>query len=53
MQEVEAAAGIPRSTIDALRAKGKFPQPVVIGVRGIRFRESEIAKWIAGLERAK
>ena len=49
--EVETLTGLSRSTIYREMREGRFPEPVKIG-RAVRWREDEIAAWIASLERA-
>lgn len=46
-REVEARTGLARSTIyDWMRA-GRFPRPVSLGSRAVRWREQDIDQWIA------
>jgi prophage regulatory protein len=45
--EVEARCGIGRSTIYEWMARGLFPQPIRLGVRMVRWRESDIDAWLA------
>ena len=51
-QEVEALCGIARSTIYRLMKEGRFPQPLKIGERAVRWSEAEIVGWLASLPRA-
>ena len=51
-QEVEARCGIARSTIYRLMSEDRFPQPLRIGARAVRWSESEIVGWLASLPRA-
>jgi prophage regulatory protein len=44
--EVESLCGLSRSGIYAAMAEGRFPRPVRIGGRGVRWREAEILAWI-------
>ena len=46
-REVEARTGLARSTIyDWIRA-GRFPRPVSLGSRTVRWQEHDIEQWIA------
>ena len=44
-QEVEREIGLSRSTIHRQVAEGLFPKPIRVGVRSVRWRESDIEKW--------
>lgn len=44
--EVEVRTGLARSTIYAKVADGTFPKPVPIGLRGKRWHDDEVEKWI-------
>ena len=44
-QEVEREIGLSRSTIYRQIAEGLFPKPIRVGVRSVRWRESDIEKW--------
>ena len=50
--EVEARFGIARSTIYRLMRCGKFPEPIKIGPRAVRWRERELEAWLADRPRA-
>jgi predicted DNA-binding transcriptional regulator AlpA len=39
-----------RSTIYAMMARKELPPPCIMNRRGLRWRESDIREWIAGLE---
>ena len=44
--EVEKRVGLTRSSIyDAMR-KGKFPVPLRVGPKAVRWRASEIEAWV-------
>ena len=45
-REVERRTGLSCSTIYKQMAKGKFPRQVKVGTRGVRWIESDIAKWM-------
>ena len=47
--DVVAITGISRSHIHKKIVKGTFPQPVMVGLRGVRFRDSDIDAWIEAL----
>jgi prophage regulatory protein len=44
---VEAATGLPRSTLYQLMSQGKFPKPIQINERSVGWLEHEIAAWQA------
>ncbi|MBC8725282.1 AlpA family phage regulatory protein [Paraburkholderia sp. 31.1] len=46
--EVEQRIGLTGSTIYLKIAQGKFPKPIKVGVAAVRWRESEVNRWIAG-----
>ena len=52
-EEVEARCGIARTTIYRLMREGRFPEPLKVGERAVRWPESEITRWLASLPRAK
>jgi prophage regulatory protein len=52
MQNVTDATGFTRGWIYVLIRKGEFPTPVKVGKRAIRFRQSEVADWIASRRQA-
>lgn len=47
ISEVVVTAGISRSLIYSLIKAGKFPEPIRIGTKCKRWRESEILSWMA------
>lgn len=50
MRQLQAALKIrSRSTIYKMVARNALPPPCVINRRGLRWRESDIRNWIAGL----
>ena len=51
-QEVEDYCQIGRSTIYRLMRLGKFPLPIRIGERAVRWPASEIQEWLAERPRA-
>ena len=48
-RSLERVVSLSRATIWRKVKDGKFPQPVRIGVRGIRWRRADIDQWIASL----
>ena len=52
-REVEARTGISRTTIYRLMREGKFPEPLKVSVKAVRWPESEIEDWMAKNPRAK
>ncbi len=51
-EEVETICGLTRSTIYRLMREEKFPLPLRIGPRAVRWPESEIEIWLASRPRA-
>ena len=51
-REVEARCGIARTTIYRLMRSGLFPEPLRVGVRGVRWPQQEIEDWLAARPRA-
>ncbi len=49
---VEALTGLGRSAIYREMRAGRFPNPLRVGVKSVRWRQSEIAAWIDALPRA-
>jgi prophage regulatory protein len=47
--EVERLVGLSRSTIYQKVAKGTFPAPVKIGSHAVRWRESDLRRWMGEL----
>ena len=45
-REVESRFGLSRTTIYRLMREGRFPEPIRIGDRAVRWREAEIASWL-------
>ena len=50
--EVERRVSLKRSAIYAMMARGSFPRPFRLGPRCVRWRESEIAAWMASRPRS-
>ena len=51
-EEVETICGLTRSTIYRLMREEKFPLPLQIGPRAVRWPASEIESWLAARPRA-
>ena len=51
-REIEDITGLTRSTIYRLMRRGAFPEPRRIGLRAVRWPESEIDRWLADRPRA-
>ena len=52
LREVRTRTALARSTIYRKMREGSFPLPLKIGVRAVRWRESEIETWLAARPRA-
>ena len=50
--EVESRVGLKRSSIYREMRAGRFPLPLKIGARAVRWSEREIEAWLAGRPRA-
>ena len=44
--EVCVRLGVSRATFNRWRAAGSFPQPVHVGPRSPRWRESDLTRWV-------
>lgn len=53
LNQVEEVVGYKKSKIYELVKDGFFPQPVKLGTRAVRWRESAISQWIDSLPLAK
>ena len=51
-EEVQKRCGLARSSIYRLMRQGSFPTPLQVGVRGVRWPESEIEAWLESRPRA-
>lgn len=45
-RQVEAITGLCRSSIYRLMKIGRFPRPVSIGPRAVRWRLSDVTEWV-------
>ena len=52
-REVEKIVGIGRSTIYRLMRAGAFPEPICVGPKAVRWRESEIEAYLVSRKRAR
>ncbi len=52
LAEVRTRTALGRSTIYRKMRDGSFPEPLKIGDRAVRWRESEIEAWLAARPRA-
>ena len=46
-KEVLEVVGLSRDSVFKLRKAGGFPSPVTLGKGALRWRQSEIAAWMA------
>ena len=52
LSEVLSRTALGRSSIYRMMRDGSFPEPLKVGVRPVRWRESEIEGWLAARPRA-
>ena len=52
LNEVQARCGLSRSSVYRLLRNGSFPAPLKVGVRAVRWPESEITAWLASRPRS-
>ncbi len=45
-RQVEARTGLPRSTLYAKIAAGKFPKQIQLGAKSVGWLESEVSAWL-------
>ena len=50
--EVERRCGLGRSALYRAMREGRFPEPLRIGPKSVRWLLSEVEQWIAGLPRS-
>ncbi len=46
LAEVQEMTGLAVSTIYQAMAEGRFPKPLKVGARGVRWRLDEVLAWI-------
>ena len=51
--DVELITGLSRSTVYRLMRRGIFPEPIRVGLRAVRWHQSEIDNYLAQQPRAK
>ena len=52
LSEVQARCGLSRSTVYRQMGERAFPRPLRVGVRAVRWRQSEIESWLSSRPRA-
>ena len=52
LRDVTAATALSRSAVYALMAESRFPKPIRIGTRAVRWFEREVLDFIASRPRA-
>ena len=52
LAEVRTRCGLSRSSLYRKMREGSFPAPLKVGVRAVRWPESEIEAWLATRPRA-
>ncbi len=50
--QVEIRTGLSTTTIYRLMRTGKFPRPIKVSKKAVRWPASEIERWLASLPRA-
>ena len=48
-REVEERYSLSRSTIYAMMSEGRFPRPINVGRRSVRWRLSDLESWLETL----
>jgi predicted DNA-binding transcriptional regulator AlpA len=51
--EVEKRVGLKRQTLYVMMRKGRFPAPLKVGVKAVRWRSSEVEEWLNSRPRAE
>lgn len=49
MAEVAKICGLSKVTLWRMRKEGRFPAPLELGAKTLRWRESAVLAWIEGL----
>ena len=52
LRDVTAMTALSRSAVYALMAESRFPKPIRVGARAVRWVEQEVADFIASRPRA-
>ena len=50
--EVERRVGLGRSALYRAMREGRFPEPLRVGPKSVRWLLSEVEQWITGLPRS-
>ena len=51
-REVESMTGLSRTSIYRLMRLGRFPEPVRVGPKAVRWNEEELVSWLASRPKA-
>ena len=51
-REVESMTGLSRTSIYRLMRLGRFPEPVRVGPKAVRWNEEELEDWLASRPKA-
>ena len=51
-REVESMTGLSRTSIYRLMRLGRFPEPVRVGPKAVRWDEQELVRWLASRPKA-
>jgi prophage regulatory protein len=52
-RDIRAATGLHPATVWRLRAAGKFPAPIRLGIQAIGWRRQDIETWLDSRERGR
>ncbi|AWK86543.1 helix-turn-helix transcriptional regulator [Azospirillum thermophilum] len=44
--EVRMMLGVSRTTLWRMRCAGRFPAPIQMGTRSVRYRRSDVVGWV-------
>ena len=53
LDEVLGVGAFSKSHLRRLIDRGEFPQPVMVGERSPRWRQSEVLEWLESLQRGE
>ena len=51
-REVESMTGLSRTSIYRLMRLGRFPEPVRVGPKAVRWNEEELVSWLTSRPKA-
>ena len=51
-REVESMTGLSRTSIYRLMRLGRFPEPLRVGPKAVRWNEEELVSWLASRPKA-